>query len=164
MRIGTVAAIATLLLTGCGTAAAHAGGTPEGSKAAGAAVDPTHWGMNVIPGQGTESPAPSPADAKRMTCAQVNTSKNVEYARISGHAADLPADNPVARDQTIVQPGNVALGHFAIGVDDGSGSLCAVAWVLASPRPTVGDPVALIVQIVRSTGGGYWLGPVNLPY
>jgi hypothetical protein len=96
-----------------------------------------------------------------MSCAAINASHGVEFARVSGIRAPLPEDNPAARDSTIVQPDNLPLGHYAIAVDDGSGSLCTVVWLLPGPPPPMGHQVQVTVQIVPSTGGGYWLGPLN---
>ena len=96
-----------------------------------------------------------------MSCAAINASDGIEFAKIDGVRTMLPPDNPAARDGTIVQPGNVPLGHYAIAVDDGSGSRCTVVWVLPQPVPAVGQNVSLLVQIVPSSGGGYWLGPMN---
>ncbi len=158
-------AAASVLLTGCGTAASVTAGArthPGASNDLGMAGAK---GSLLAPGPGgaAGSPAPGPSAAAHLTCAQVAASHGVEFARISGRVVALPPDNPVARDGTIVQPENVPLGQFAVGVDDGSGAVCPVAWMLPGPRPAQGATVHLVVQIVPSSGGGHWLGPVDVP-
>lgn len=161
MRIGVVATAAAVLLCGCGASASAITGD---RNAASLGVAGAKGSLPLGSGAAAGSPAPGPSAAPRMTCAQVAASHGVEFARISGRVVTLPPDNAVARDGTVVQPENAPLGEFAVGVDDGSGAVCPVAWVLPGPRPAPGATVHLVVQIVPSSGGGVWLGPVNVPY
>ena len=143
-----------VLLAGCG-------GTvqPANQTARGAALEKGSLG-----GVGETSRAASasfgPQYAKPAHCGEIREVDAPNYFIISGIRVTLPPDNALARDGTLVQPGNAPVARYGIGVDDGTG-VCAV--YMPSPPVPVGGHLSLVAQAVRSSGGGAWFGWVNFP-
>lgn len=79
--------------------------------------------------------------------------------KISGVRVVLPPDSALARDHTVVQPGNVPISQYGIGVKDSTGT-CAV--YMPSAPVALGQTVSFAVQAMASSGGGVWLGWVNV--
>jgi hypothetical protein len=139
-----------ILLGGCGTAV-QPGSSAGGGKGA--------FGQQFGSAQQSSTPF-GPAGAKDAHCGDLKASDAPNFFKISGIRVALPPDNPLARDRTLVQPGSVPIAHYGIAVDDGTG-VCAV--YMPNPPVAIGGHLSLVVQAVRSSGGGVWLGWVNVP-
>jgi hypothetical protein len=119
-------------------------------------------GAKGLAGGGSPHPAGTPFGpqyAKPAHCGDLKASDAPRFFKISGVRVALPADNPLTRDETLVQPGSVPIAHYGIGVDDGTG-ICAV--YMPNPPVAIGGHMSLVVQAVRSSGGGVWLGWVDV--
>jgi len=153
------------LLCGCGTPSGGGSGivprSSTGSSAMAQSAGKGDLGM-VDPnrGQPTTSSQFGPQYAKRAHCGRLTIADAPNFFIISGTRVALPVHNALARDSTIVQPGNAPIERYGIGVDDGTGT-CAV--FMPDPPVPVGGHLTLVVQAVKASGGGVWLGWVNVP-
>jgi hypothetical protein len=106
----------------------------------------------------------SNAPAPSARCGQLTTIPAGSFVRITGTRVSLPSDSALAQSTQVVQPGNVPLSHFGIGIDDGTG-VCAVLWPPGSevaPSPQMGERVTFTGQVIRD-GGKSYLGVTSHP-
>jgi hypothetical protein len=100
-----------------------------------------------------------PEYAKPAHCGGLTIADVPNFFIVSGVRVALPVNNALARDSTIVQPGSAPIVRYGIGLDDGTGT-CAI--YMPNPPVPVGGHLTAVVQAVKATGGGVWLGWVNL--
>lgn len=153
------------LLCGCGVPSGGGSGiaprSPMGSAAMAQSAGKGDLGMlDPNSGQPTASSRFGPQYAKPAHCGGLTTADAPNFFIISGIRVALPVNNALARDSTIVQPGNAPIERYGIGLDDGTGT-CAV--FMPAPPVPVGGHLTVVVQAVKATGGGVWLGWVNVP-
>ena len=131
---------------------------------AGLAVSAILCGCGAVPHPGPTPPGPvvqhtsttfGPQYARAAHCGDLTAADAPNFFIISGTRVVLPRENPLSSDATIVQPGSFPIAHFGIGVNDGTGT-CAV--YMPNPPVAVGGYLTVVVQAVRSTGGGVWFG------
>lgn len=121
---------------------------------------PAKGELGAIAGGGSSSASPfGPQDAKPAHCGSITPADAPNFFKISGVRVALPAGNALSRDSTVVQPGNVPIARDGIGVADGTG-VCAV--YLPNPGVAIGGRLSIVVQAVRGSGGGVWLGWVDV--
>ena len=100
-----------------------------------------------------------PQYAKHAHCGDLTPADAPNFFVISGTRVALPPNNGLARSSTVVQPGNLPIVHYGIGLDDGTGT-CAV--YMPDPPVPVGGHLSLVVQAEASSGGGVWFGWVDV--
>jgi hypothetical protein len=105
-----------------------------------------------------------PPTASATECANVSAAPSGSFVRITGVRVALPPSSSLAHDDQLVQPDNLPISHFGIGISDGSG-ICAVLWlpgVTGYPMPAMGQRVTFSAQVVVASGGN-WLGLSGYP-
>src|SRR5207245_352624 len=98
------------------------------------------------------------------TCRQIATLPAGSFVKITGRRVDLPPNSSLAHNTQLVEPDNLPMSHFGIGIDDGSG-VCAVLWLPGSnvtPLPAFGDRVTLTAQVIQDDGNPF-LGITSHP-
>jgi hypothetical protein len=153
MRRGAILCSAVALCCACGSASSAPARKDVVSAAAPGALG-RHFSFptgSISPGP----PAPNPSTAKPAHCADVTTAHAGSFVILTGTLVALPADNALARDRTVVQPGSVPIAHYGVGLDDGT-AVCAV--YLPDPPVALGGHLRLVAQVVLSSGGGVWFG------
>jgi hypothetical protein len=134
---------------------------PRGSSAMAQSATRGDLGMHdPNRGQSTASSRFGPQYAKPAHCGGVTIADVPDFFIISGVRVALPANSALARDSTIVQPGDAPIERYGIGLNDGTGT-CAV--FMPVPPVPLGGHLTLVVQAVSATGGGVWLGWVDVP-
>ena len=106
----------------------------------------------------------SNAPAQAGTCRQITTLPTGSFVRITGRRVDLPPNSSLAHNSQLVQPDNLPMSHFGIGIDDGTG-VCAVLWPPGSsvtPLPAIGLRVTFTAQVIQGDGNPY-LGITSHP-
>jgi hypothetical protein len=98
-----------------------------------------------------------PQYAKAGHCGELTTADVPNFFIVSGVRVALPPNSALApnRNSTIVQPGDVPIERYGIGLDDGTGT-CAI--YLPEPPVRVGGHLSLVVQAVAASGGEVWFG------
>jgi hypothetical protein len=111
-----------------------------------------HWYVQLHPPvAGTQPDAPVAA-----RCSDLSKS-GAQFVRITGRRVPLPANNPLAGDQQVVQPLGDTIDHYAIGIDDGS-AVCTVLWSVDQPQ--LGAVVSFTAEILTRNQRVY-LGVVD---
>lgn len=102
-----------------------------------------------------------PAQAGK--CSWIATLPNGSIVKITGKRVPLPSDSALGHDSQLVEPDNVPMSHFGIGIDDGT-ALCAVLWPPgpATPLPRMGERVTFTGQVIADQGKPY-LGITSHP-
>ena len=106
----------------------------------------------------------SNAPAPVATCRQIASGRVGPFVRITGKRVALPPDSSLAHNTQLVQPDNLPMSHFGIGIDDGTG-VCAVLWVSGSgipPLPPMSQRVTFTAQVIQGDGKPY-LGITSHP-
>jgi hypothetical protein len=83
----------------------------------------------------------SNAPARGGACRQIATLTAGSFVRITGTAVGLPPDSSLAHNTQIIQPDNLPMSHFGIGIDDGT-CVYTVLWLPGSqvgPVPAMGS-------------------------
>ena len=112
-----------------------------------------HWSVRVhLPVPGSQ-----PDVAVSAYCSDLPKLSEGQFVKITGRRVPLPAANPLAGDDQIVQPEGFTIEHYAIGVDDGS-AVCTVLWT--TNQPQLGSVVAFTAEIL-TRNRGYYLGLVD---
>ena len=106
----------------------------------------------------------SNAPARAGTCRQLASLAAGSFVRITGTRVDLPRESSLAHNTQLVQPDNLPMSHFGIGIEDRTG-VCAVLWVPGSevaPVPAMGRRVTFTGQVIPGDGSPY-LGITSHP-
>src|SRR2546425_10838813 len=96
----------------------------------------------------------SDAPAQAGTCRQIATLPAGSFVKITGRRVDLPPNSSLAHNTQLVEPDNLPMSHFGIGIDDGTG-VCATVWLPGSsvtPLPALGDPVLCTSPVMQHAG------------
>lgn len=164
VRLSAVGVLVALLCS-CGAPAGGRAGLAPRSLLGSSAMAPSakKGDLGVLDpnrGRSTASSQFGPQYAKPAHCGGLTIADAPNFFIVSGIRVALPVNNALARDSTIVQPGSAPIERYGIGLDDGTGT-CPI--FMPDPPVPVGGHLTVVVQAVKATGGGVWLGWVNVP-